>query len=272
MNNKNTSHYSFAVTAGSCDDFKTTTFAVEDLTNDLFLPVGSNYHHHQKKQPSAEYNQVVVGSKNDLIIKKSLQEEYHNYSGCILWLKLHGMITAFFMLWSLASKSIPQELLATKFMHVLAPFLTLHWWHLSNYPIHLYLLLTMDNGDQQQQQQKQKQETNLDAFSKRMELRIYEGTFFSMLLYFTLVLIDILYFCIKLVPLANTCFTGTNSGSGNSLPPECDSSYDENDPNSHNRLLFVISFVIALIHIVFGITVIGVIFKTRNRVHKSKIL
>lgn len=253
------------------DDFKTTTFSIDDHTttidandtHDPFLPVMNNYTKQQQQQ------QQRIGSKNNLIFK-SMREEYSNYTQCILWLKLHGMITAFFMLWNLATKTTPQELVATKFLHVLAPFLALHWWHLSNYPIHLYMLLTSDENNKDSNPEEH--EPNIDIFSRRMELRIYEVTFFNMLLYFTLVSIDVLYFCIKLVPLANTCFAGNNDGSGNSLPPECDSNYDENDPSSHNTTLFVISFVLALVHIILGMIVIGVIFKTRNRVHKSKIL
>lgn len=198
-------------------------------------------------------------------LDKSVLEEYQNYSQCILWLKLHGMITSFLMLWSLASKSIPQELLATKFLHVLAPFLTLHWWHLTNYPIHTYMIMRRRDEIIHGFHEKE------SPFWERMKLRVWEGTLFAMLLYISILIIDLLYFCIRLAPLASKCFS-KDDGSGNTLPLECRSDGDGTTSDAQNKTLFAISFFVSIIHLVFGLVVILVIFKTRSRVNKSKLL
>lgn len=237
--------------------------------------------------PISSFTSVSMGSDSttnatltSLYLTKSMQEDFNNYTYYILWLKLHGMMTAFFMLWSLATTSLPHEIIATKFLHVLAPFLAIHWWHLSNYPIHLFLLLYSEKLNAVAVTNTETtigtdNDRGIAEFTKRMKLRIHKGTLFGMLLYVVLFLIDLLYFCIRLAPLAHECMSNDDAVSGRSLPAECSGggkqdSSDYNYSTSQNKTLFAISFVMTLIHIFFDIALIFVTFSTRNKTHKQK--
>ena len=198
-----------------------------------------------------------------------LHMEYYSYSKYVLVIALHAFVTSFFMLWSLASRSLPMEILATKFFHVVAPFACLHYWILYNYPIHFYATQLggrISLGAKPKSDGRRNRDPPNPVSLDSIKSRIYNGTALRMFLFFICFAIDLLYFCIKLIPLATVCFDPSFMSGGGTLPIECSGWEGVTD----NNTLFVVTFVVDLIQIILGLTVIIMTYFTQPKLKRKE--
>ena len=140
---------------------------------------------------------------------------------------LDSFLTIFFVLWLLAVDVLGRELMASKFLHVICPLVISHWWILSRYPLHQMNDMLEgyaskgDAGAISAAASVLYKATDADwiELKARHDKMMWKTVIKSLLVYAIVFLIDVLFLCIKLIPIAVSC--SSNWSNGAKVPVEC---------------------------------------------------
>lgn len=218
---------------------------------------------------------------------KNVAVEYLMYLDFGTVLTLHSFVTSFFLLWSYASNTLYDELLAAKFLHCVFPILAAKWWFMATYPSHQSRVLKMLRVGDFTMEDREKT-IELEKLFKTNDLLVLTTLIKITLLFLTLIVLDVVYACVRLVPIMYRCGSRDNDGSGN-VPIECGGDglvdayprrphefgdrrlhRDTNWSLHHYGISYLIVTIATALHIFVGIAVIVVCWKLRINVHKYK--
>lgn len=258
--------------------------------------------------------------------KTLIIDEYAKYNKFVLSLMIHGVITMVLCFWVLAGDNIPQELMAWKVFHVVAPMLALHLWYSTNFPLYymatlLHASLPIDfhpgttttnasikshyatdsgfgrdgdsdsnarvfgapielknmdayavdfsdsEGDAFENIQSKCNSTEfhhrqhckkiIDRYSNGKD-RVNRGSAYIMILYAILLLLDLIYLGVILIPTLIKCLGDVKGGA---IPSECDGWTSTNN----GKVLFGFTVFFSISHVLSEISVILVVYLNKSQ-------